>query len=272
MGPSRGDVFAVTMVRDEIDIIESTLRHITGEVDHIIVADNGSTDGTRDILADLTRDLPLTVIDDPDPAYYQSRKMTRLGDMAHEQGAHWVLPCDSDELWLSDGRVGTDLMSLDASIRVHEVALYNHFPSSIDPPGTNPFVTIRWRQRKPATLPKIAVRWAPGTVIHQGNHGVTIPGPRDPSCRRSGLLSIRHFPYRTAEQFERKAVNGAAAYNATDLPPELGSHWRAYGEVHRIHGSEAVQNIFRQHFWYLSPVDGDLVEDPAPFRRWDLYT
>jgi Glycosyl transferase family 2 len=272
MGLSSGDVIGVTMVRDEIDIIASTLHHIAGEVDHIVVADNGSTDGTRDILSDLANDLPLTIIDDPDPAYYQSRKMTNLGNMAHEQGARWIIPFDADELWLSDGRVGTDLMSLDESIRVHDVALYNHFPSSIDPAGTNPFITIRWRQRKPATLPKIAVRWTPGTVIHQGNHGVTLPGPRDPGCRRSGLLTIRHFPYRSAEQFVRKAINGAAAYAATDLPIELGAHWRQYGEVHRLHGPDAVAGIFRQHFWYLSPLDGGLVEDPAPYRRWDLYT
>ena len=40
-------VTAVTVVRDEADIIETTLRHTATQVDHIIAADNGSADGTR---------------------------------------------------------------------------------------------------------------------------------------------------------------------------------------------------------------------------------
>ena len=42
--------FGVSMVRDEADVIEGTLRHMADEVDELIVADNGSVDGTTDIL------------------------------------------------------------------------------------------------------------------------------------------------------------------------------------------------------------------------------
>ena len=71
-------VVAVTMVKNEADVIETTIRHIAAHVDHVIVADNGSTDGTRELLDEL----PCEVIDDPDPAYYQSRKMSALADYA----------------------------------------------------------------------------------------------------------------------------------------------------------------------------------------------
>ena len=38
------------MVKDEADIVAATRRADAGQVDHVLVADNGSTDGTAAIL------------------------------------------------------------------------------------------------------------------------------------------------------------------------------------------------------------------------------
>ncbi len=84
----------------------------------------------------------------------------------------------------------------------------------------------------------------------------------------SGVLQVRHFPYRSAAQFVRKAITGAAAYACTDLPPDQGAHWRAYGEIAERHGTEALADVFREHFWFRSPTDSGLVHDPAPYMRW----
>jgi glycosyltransferase involved in cell wall biosynthesis len=104
------------MVRDEADIIEGTLRHMADEVDHLIVADNLSSDGTRDILDTLAKDLPLTVVDDPDPGYTQSAKMSALAERAAvEQRASWIVPFDAedDPRWLrSPRRRGPSLQPL----------------------------------------------------------------------------------------------------------------------------------------------------------------
>lgn len=256
--------FGVSMVRDEADVVEGTLRHMADEVDHLIVADNGSTDGTRDILNDLAGELPLTVLDDPCPAYYQSVKMSALAEQAAGMGADWVVPFDADELWFSRlGRIREVLPT--ASGHVAPAVLTNHFCTSIDPPGADPFVTIQWRQRDPGPLPKVAFRWQRGAVIHQGNHGVTLPAAGAP---HEGLLKVRHFPYRSADQFVRKAINGAAAYRHTNLPADQGAHWRAYGDIAERHGTETLADVFRAHFWYLSPTDSGLIHDPAPYLRW----
>lgn len=254
--------FGISMVKDEADVIAGTLRHMADEVDHLIVADNNSTDGTRDILADLTRDIPLTVVDDPEAAYYQSFKMSRLAERAVDAGAVWIVPFDADELWVAEHRISTLLAGVDCDVA--EATLFNHFATSIDPDEPDPFRQIVWRQRQPGGLPKVAFRWRPGAAIHQGNHGVDLPG----DVHRERLLEVRHFPYRSAAQFVRKARNGAAAYKAANLPEHEGAHWRAYGEILDRHGVEALEDVFRTHFWYLSPTDAGMVLDPAPYMRW----
>lgn len=255
-------VWGVTMVKDEADVIEGTLRHLADEVDGLVVADNQSTDGTRDILSDLSRELPLHVVDDPIVAYDQSGKMTRLAALAAQIGATWIVPFDADEIWVFRGeRIRLVLSECTANIVTAE--LFNHFPSAVDPEGSDPFETIQWRQRRLAPLPKVAFRWHPDAVIHQGNHGVTLPNPQV-----ADGLEVRHFPYRSPEQFVRKARNGAAAYAATDLPQDVGAHWRGYGTILDRFGEQGLHDVFREHFWYLSPADAGLVPDPAPYMRW----
>jgi hypothetical protein len=121
-----------------------------------------------------------------------------------------------------------------------------------------------WRQPQPAPLPKVAYRFDSNAVIEQGNHGVKHPDPTPSDVR----LEVRHFPYRSPQQMVRKALNGAAAYKASNLPKNMGAHWRSYGEIIERHGEEALHDVFREHFWYLSPVDAGMIHDPAPFLRW----
>lgn len=252
------------MVRDEADVIEGTLRHMAGEVDWLLVADNGSTDGTRDLLDKLADELPLTVIDDPEPAYYQSQKMSALAEQAAASGATWIVPFDADELWLAEDRLRNVLRQ--CPYQAATAQLFNHFATAIDPEGDDPFRTIVWRQRDAAPLPKVAFRWEPGAVIRQGNHSVDLPSS---ASTVAGLIQIRHFPYRSADQFIRKARNGADAYRATDLPVTEGAHWRAYGDLLDRYGEDTLGDVYREHFWFLSPTDSDLVLDPAPYRRWE---
>lgn len=257
---------AVSMVKDEVDVIAGTLRHMADEVDWMIVADNGSTDGTREVLDDLARDLPLTVVDDPDPAYYQAFKMTNLGRLAHaEHSADWVVPFDADELWYAEDRVSVILAQQPDVVNVVTAHLFNHYPTSIDEKYDDPLAAMVWRSLTVGELPKVAVRWLDDTHIHQGNHGASQPHGVVPS---HGTMFIRHFPYRSASQFIRKARNGAAAYRLTNLPVDQGNHWRAYGEILERHGEDALADVFREHFFYTSPTDSGLIHDPAPYLRW----
>ena len=80
------------MVRDEADIIVSVVEHMLSQVDFVIVADNNSVDGTRELLDELA----VTVVDDPDPAYLQSKKMTARLQAASSSGAPVLFVSRSD--------------------------------------------------------------------------------------------------------------------------------------------------------------------------------
>jgi glycosyltransferase involved in cell wall biosynthesis len=248
-------VIAIAMVKDEADIVEHTVSRMCDQVDHVIVLDNASTDGTRDILDRLD----VEVIDDPELAYNQADKMTALAALAAERRADWVIPFDADEAWYSPfGRIADVLVeNSDASIVTAE--LYDHVATAEDPAGPNPLQRIGWRRRSPGKLPKVACRPVVPARIHQGNHGA------DYGATVGGLLVIRHFPYRSAEQFVTKARNGAAAINATNLPADQCAHWRQYGALLDTHGPEALHDVFRQWFWSPNPGgDDSLIFDPCP--------
>jgi hypothetical protein len=252
-------VFGIARVKDEADVIEATVRRMACEVDSMIVVDNASTDGTRDLLADLARDLPLEVLDDPDVAYLQAKKMTWLAAQAAVRGADWVVPFDADEAWYSPfGRIA-DVLTESPDLAIAAADLYDHVPTAHDPADGSPLERIGWRRREPAPLPKVAARTRPPVQIHAGNHGADHLG------RGDGLLVVRHYPYRTPEQMVRKAMNGAAAYAATSLPEHIGAHWRQYGALVQAHGPEALHDVFRQHFWSGAPdQDPGLIFDPCP--------
>jgi glycosyltransferase involved in cell wall biosynthesis len=257
--------FGITMVRNEADVIAGTLRHMADEVDMIIVADNGSTDGTADILADL--DLPMVIVDDPDPAYYQSRKMSSLAASAGRAGAKWIVPFDADELWYHPlGRIRDVLHDLPDTVTTCGAMMFNHFRTALDEADPDPFRSMVWQHTHINDLPKIAFRWQEGAIIHQGNHGVTLPNPGQGEFG----LNVRHFPVRSADHLIAKTRQGAAAYAATDLPADQGAHWRAWGQLLDQGGEPVMRQVFEQHYWYLSPIDQGLIRNPAPYLRWHL--
>ena len=264
-------VAGIARVKDEADIIETTVRHARAQMDYVLVVDNASTDGTCEILRTLERECPRLVVDvDEEVGYYQSRQMTALADrVAYEQWGRqeWVVPFDADELWYARerewGTVAQVLASLPFSESVAKAFVYDYRATALDRPDPNPVLRLQWRVEKPISFPKVAVRPVMPVTIEQGNHGanygLTTPTP---------VLKVRHFPYRSAEQMIRKVRNGGAAYRATDLPDDFGAHWRGYDKF----SDEEIAGIFGKWFYRARPtameqMDGEnlppLVHDPV---------
>ena len=258
---SAGGVWAVGVVRDEADVIGAVVSALVAQgVERVVVADNLSRDGTTDILEDLAARLPVTVLHDRLAAHYQAEKLTVLARAAARAGAAWVLPFDADEVWLAPP--GSTLASWLAACEadVVQVPVLTHVPTSGDDAAeADPLRRLRWRKAEPNRLHKVVFRSHRRARLHHGNHGVDRPGRR---CRG---LEVRHFPYRSPEQFVRKLSQGSAALAATDLDSEIGKHWRGLGgssedELRRL-WDELVDTHNMPTEWWV-PGHG-LVEDPV---------
>lgn len=216
------EVWAVFLVKNEADILEHTLRHAAEQgIDRLLVVDNGSTDGTRERVAELSASLPVILGDDREPAYYQSAKMTRLARWAASRGAGWVVPMDADEFWFARDRTVADfLRSTPADIV--EADLYNLFPTEVQPTARGLAGELRFDHAR-HLLKKTALRAHPLMWLSMGNHEGLRPGSTG-----DGLF-IAHVPWRSEEQYLRKVRQGAAALAATNLEGHLGGHWRRLG-------------------------------------------
>lgn len=254
-------VIGITMAHNNADIIRATTEHMISQVDHVVVLDNYSTDGAREILDSL----PVTVIDDDEPGYYQSRKMTNLAKVARNMGAEWIVPFDSDEFWYSPfGTIREVLSDIKPQWLVATANLYDHVTSTDDDLSElNPVKRIGWRRSYKGLLPKIACRWRPDLVIEAGNHGATYNGG---ASRHPGQLVVRHYPYRSPQQFIQKVRDGVAAYSATEgLPETSGAHWKDYGRLLEAFGEEGLEEVYNTWFHLNDPTSlSEVIYDPAP--------
>jgi glycosyltransferase involved in cell wall biosynthesis len=253
-------VIGITMVKDEVDIIETTISHMLTQVDGVIALDNGSTDGTFGRLCNLLGNKNYCdVLNTYELGYFQSKRMTELAEVARcDFLADWVVPFDADEIWLPIPDYPTIKDVLEShhdSYGIVPAMIYDHVATGFDPDIENPIDRMVYRRQERLPLNKVACRTAHNLVIEQGNHWARYDIPAracDPA------LIIHHYPYRSAEQMIKKVRNGGKAYEAMgdQVPENVGSHWRNW-----YHWSdEQIAECFRKWYWRHNPVIGIEIE------------
>jgi len=249
----------ILLVRDEADIIADNIRfHLAQGVDFVVAIDNGSVDGTRDILQDFERSGVARVFDEPGRNYDQTKWVTRAAQYARDElAADWLFSNDADEFWTVPGGTIRDMLH-DCSARLLTCNRLNMvYPW--DAPGN-----ADWRRRlicrvaRPVPRPKITdiygdmlgcpyfylalppkvMMQARGLkTIAQGNHAATYETAVEPVA---SPVEIFHYPVRSARQFEKKVVQGGQAYLANPGFPEMfGWHWRRWYRAFQTHGIDA---------------------------------
>ncbi len=95
--PRRVRLLAVVAVHDEADRLPGLLANLAPQVDGIVALDDGSSDGSGDLLA--AHPAVVEVLRNPPtrPRWDEPANHRRLVQAAHRHGAEWILAVDADE-------------------------------------------------------------------------------------------------------------------------------------------------------------------------------
>ena len=263
-------IAALLMIRNEEHIVATCIGHLlnTVRVDRIYVTDNGSTDGTPDILRRIAKRTNRVVIDTDPGDFRQGEIITALARRAMADGFTWLLPTDADEfLWLRPGHSLAALCQRD-DIGGYRLGLCNFlqarpirrdWPGALGlmavaaiPTGTMPTDAARVGA---GTLPfvrityptKILVRASPALTVAFGNHDAAgTAGPLLPLPE----AEILHAPLRAFDRLRRRAEAGRRSYVTT---PEPSQSWHIK-RIAEMNAAALEQEWRRNSFSPLHPI------------------
>ncbi|MDB6093824.1 MAG: hypothetical protein JWM32_1386 [Verrucomicrobia bacterium] len=228
---------AVSIVKNEADIIEPFVRHTLEWVDHHFLFDHDSTDGTREILGALKAEgCPITLFTDDALANLQQARSNRLSRLAAEtQAADWILPLDADEILIGPGRAQLEqALALVPLGQAATVPLLNYFSTPEDDAKVNnPVVRLRYAQAAPATTRKIIVPRSlaldPQVEAGKGSHALYRAAQSLPSHPLPAEFYLAHLALRSPEHqmlrvvlAELQKLSRGRAHHGLDLHYRLG--------------------------------------------------
>lgn len=233
-------ILAVTlMVRDEADVIPAWLdHHVAQGFDVFVITDNGSEDGTTELLTAFAEreDVVVDLRHDPVHRKQQGTVVTGMArDAATVHHADWVVNADADEFLLPVDRsltVRDVFEQLDPVIGAFTVPVVN-LTGRLAESGAG-LERLHWRDERPLEDLNAAGLLAPPTTnaIHVGDPEVTVvQGNHQVSVANGGevpdalALEVLHLPWRSWAQYAHRVEVSGRAYEANpDLTPSPRHH------------------------------------------------
>ena len=235
------------LVKDEADIIEANIRtHAKLGVDAFIVMDNGSSDGTREIVEHLRQEYEITLIEQPSTAYKQRKWVTQMCRLALKKyKADWVINCDADEFWipLNKPSLKDALRFKGATISIKET---NMIPTAASWDNEKAFFNFAYEvvapvmydsYNKDEVVSNIFAKAGPKSIVNprsllwvnNGNH--TAEHLAFWAKKRSEKIHIFQYPIRNFKRFVDR-IDSYKKIVTTDPSAKIGKHWKRWIDLY----------------------------------------
>lgn len=232
-------IFSISMMKNEVDIIETFIRYHAYILDGMVILDNGSTDGTVDIISKLISEgLPVYLLFDNNPAYNQSEITTGLFyETMNKFNPDFILPLDVDEFITSpdhtdiryfiDNKLSEDKLSF--------LSWITYVPNEDDNHSEiNVLKRLRYRRSEQNNCDeKVIIPIAIGSKykikIKQGNHDLETMDGVEFKKDHLNSLGLAHYPIRSVDQAKSKYLVGWLANLAR--PKQVLFDWYYYYNI-----------------------------------------
>lgn len=201
-------LYALGLVKDEADVLAENITHALGFCDRIYYMDNGSTDGSWEIIEQLASKHPGRVIayERTTEPYIEGMRNRIYNDVRHELGEDgWWLKLDADELLDSDPRPHlAQVPEADEAVRCWQVQFqFTDLDAARWEAGEeDPTASIVERRRYYRANWREVRLWR--NVPSRAWDDVTKPYPPQITRLSRTTLVNRHYQYRNPEQMQHR--------------------------------------------------------------------
>jgi ubiquinone/menaquinone biosynthesis C-methylase UbiE/glycosyltransferase involved in cell wall biosynthesis len=228
---------AISLVKNEGDIISAWMSHICSLFDIVYIVDHLSTDGTRQFLLELSKTYNnVQVFSFDQLGYFQAEITNYLAEIAsREYPDSWIFPVDADEFLSFTSRA--EFLSRIKNIpkdRILKLSWKNCVPKCLIEDSQFTYDTPCLIPMSQSIYYKVAIhssgfinenwRFCQGSHGVKNNSGIMVEGNN-----LAYLVDLLHIPIRGLDHFALKCSQGYLAYDA--LPAKRkeagqGFHWR----------------------------------------------
>ena len=215
-------ILGYMIVRDEIDIIKEVIEYYAWINSPIIIFDNGSTDGTLDVLRSFERSGRVKIVECPTEKYDLRSLLLSAVQTAQQLTSDWILHIDADHFYDPPKGMSSLTAMVEAAdcrgANVINFAEYTFYPTARDVDSESSVQRrIRFFRRGVGQLqqPRLFKSVA-GVENHlDGGHSISFPDREVIWSQDEGIL--RHYPFRSIEHIKRKIRARLARYSDAGL-------------------------------------------------------
>jgi len=284
-------LIGIAMVGNEADIVEAFVRENLAYLDHLLIAEHNTVDGTREILAALVEEgLPVTVRRIDTPACDQGAVTNALlGEAVERFDPDWIIPLDADELLEANDRATLEAELAQLHVCHGRLRWVQHVPTDVDDiTEEHPARRIRHRYDYPPPDPdlnpwvwklvlngRLFRQYLDRYVLGRGSHLIYFKGFSEPSSLPIIPLQhtlLRHYPVRSFDQLSLKAGVGMLQRRLAGGDALKGAHFSKHYRLllEGRHELAELQSAVREYLDTGRRSADDLAQTPVvpePKRR-----